>query len=587
MNVRRFTSWRERIQALLRTAFEFEQRTTILVMHHASETGDLSEIKGFTGWYLGVLNVALKIPGLILASALIILVGVQIAYGVFGKGVEFFPDIEPDFASVLVHARGNLSVYEQDKIAREVEERILGLDGVKTVYTRTGKSAQRGSDLAEDVIAQFQLQFENWSIRNTADEILDGIRENTRDIPGIKVETRKQEGGPPTGKAVQIQISTRFPEKLEKNTELVLNALDEIGGFRDVEDSRPLPGIDWELDVDRAQAAKFNLNISTIGQYIRMITNGLKAAEYRPNDSDEEIDIVIRHDFEQRTLDQLDQVRIETPSGGSVPISSFVERKAKPAVGVINRVDQRRVVTVQADVPPGTNIAAKVEDIKNWMLNNQGRLDPTVDISFKGEDEDQRRSQAFLIKAFGVALFMMAVILVTQFNSFYNALLILSAVIMSTIGVMIGLMITGQPFGIIMSGIGVIALAGIIVNNNIVLIDTFDQLKKNYGDKMDLREVILRTGAQRLRPVLLTTVTTVVGLMPMVLQLNIDFVSRAISVGAPSTQWWVQLATAIVFGLCFSTVLTLIVTPSALMFQGNASRALTRAKGSMKRKFQS
>jgi multidrug efflux pump len=205
------------------------------------------------------------------------------------------------------------------------------------------------------------------------------------------------------------------------------------------------------------------------------------------------------------------------------------------------------------------------------LEENQSRLDPEVGIEFKGDDEEQRESQEFLVNAFGVALFIMAVILVTQFNSFYSAFLILTAVIMSTIGVMIGLMVTGQSFGIIMTGTGVIALAGIIVNNNIVLIDTFDYLKKEYGDRMDTRELVLRTGAQRLRPVLLTTITTIVGLLPMVLQMNIDFAARDVSIGAPSTQWWVQLATAVAFGLTFSTVLTLIVTPSALMLRDKAS----------------
>ncbi|MCP4260890.1 MAG: efflux RND transporter permease subunit, partial [Planctomycetes bacterium] len=334
---------------------------------------------------------------------------------------------------------------------------------------------------------------------------------------------------------------------------------------------------EWELKVDRAQAAKFGMDITTIGHYIRMVTNGLKVAEYRPDESDDEIDIVIRHGTRQRTLDQLDSIRIEG-AGGSIPISSFVYRSAQPAVGVIYRSDQRRIVTVKADLPPEININAKVEQIKGWLSKNLNKLDPEVEITFKGQDEDQRNSQAFLMKAFIVALFMMAIILVTQFNSFYSAFLILTAVIMSTIGVMIGLMVTGQPFGIVMTGVGVIALAGIIVNNNIVLIDTFDHLRRQYGDSMDIREIILRTGAQRLRPVLLTTITTVIGLMPMVLQLNIDFISRKTSFGAPSTQWWVQLSTAIVFGLSFSTVLTLVVTPSALMWREKTAPSISNLK---------
>ncbi len=537
----------------------------------AAENGDLSDLSGVSGVYVKLLDKVLAIPGMILLSALILLVLVQVAYGKFGKGVEFFPEIEPEVASVLVHARGNLSTWEKDDIVREVETHILDMDGIDSVYTRSGKAAQQGSDLAEDVIGQIQLEFADWDTRPKADDILTEIRDRTAHIAGIYIETQKQEGGPPTGKAVQIEIASRFPELLPGAVETMLSALDELGGFRDIEDSRPLPGIRWELNVDRAQASKFGLDISTIGQYVRMVTNGLQVAEYRPNDSDEEIDILIRHPLEDRTIDQLDRVRIDI-GGQSVPVTNFVDRTAEPAVGTINRVDQRRVMTVKADLPPGVNINARVEEIKAWIAENSERLDPRLQINFKGEDEDQQEAQEFLMKAFIVALFIMAIILVTQFNSFYSALLILSAVIMSTIGVFIGLMVVQQPFGIVMSGIGVIALAGIIVNNNIVLIDTFDHMRRQYSDRMSIREIILRTGAQRLRPVLLTTITTVLGLMPMVLQMNVDFLSRDVSVGAPSTQWWVQLSTAVAFGLTFSTLLTLFVTPAALMFREKAGQ---------------
>ncbi len=481
----------------------------MMQMLTASEDGNLKTITGFTGWYLSVLEAALKRPGRVLLLALLLLIGAQSAYLKFGKGVEFFPNIEPDFASVLIHARGNLSIYEQDKLVKEVEDIILEVDGIETMYSRIGTSKQKGTDLPEDSIGQVQIEFTDWDTRKPASEILNEIREKAGRLAGIFVETREQEEGPAAGKAVEIQIASRFPEKLEPATVQILEILEELGDFRDIEDTRPLPGIEWELKVDRAQAAKFGMDITTIGHYIRMVTNGLKVAEYRPDDSDDEIDIVIRHGTRHRTLDQLDSVRIEG-ADGSVPISSFVNRSAQPAVGVIYRSDQRRIVTVKADLPPEININAKVEQIKEWLSNNLDKLDPEVEITFKGQDEDQRNSQSFLTKAFIVALFMMAIILVTQFNSFYSAFLILTAVIMSTIGVMIGLMVTGQPFGIVMTGVGVIALAGIIVNNNIVLIDTFDHLRRQYGDSMDIREIIMRTGAQRLRPVLLTTVTTVI-----------------------------------------------------------------------------
>jgi multidrug efflux pump len=221
-------------------------------------------------------------------------------------------------------------------------------------------------------------------------------------------------------------------------------------------------------------------------------------------------------------------------------------------------------MTVKADVEDGILTNDKVREIRDWL--GTADLDPRVAILFKGEDKEQKEAEVFLLRAFSIALFAMAIILVTQFNRFYSALLILSAVIMSTIGVMIGLLIIGQPFGIVMSGVGVIALAGIVVNNNIVLIDTFDRLKVTI---VDAREAILRTGAQRLRPVLLTTITTILGLMPMVLGVNINFMTREVAAGAPSSQWWTQLSSAIVFGLGFATVLTLVVTPCALMVRAN------------------
>jgi multidrug efflux pump len=222
-------------------------------------------------------------------------------------------------------------------------------------------------------------------------------------------------------------------------------------------------------------------------------------------------------------------------------------------------------------VVDGILVDDKVREISAWL--GEQKFDPAIDLAFKGQDEEQRMAQDFLGKAFAVALFIMAIILVTQFNSFYRAFLILSAVVMSTIGVMIGLLVTGQPFGIVMTGVGVIALAGIVVNNNIVLIDTYAHLLRQGYNAYD---AVVLTGAQRLRPVLLTTVTTITGLLPMMFQLNIDFVARSVTQGAPSTQWWVQLSTAVVYGLGFATLLTLVVTPCMLALGHRADQAFGR-----------
>jgi multidrug efflux pump len=520
-----------------------------------------SKIAGVTGTYVRLLDAALKYPVKILAFALVILVSVLLSYAKFGKGVEFFPEIEPELAKLQVHARGNLSVWEKNDLMREVENRVLDVSGVRSIYTRVGLEGQ--SDEAEDIIGEITLEFEEWYLRRSADEILKETKERTKNIAGISVDRRKVEAGPPVGKAIQVELSSREPSILAPATARLRAFMDQMGELQNIEDSRPLPGIDFEIVVDRGQAAKFGANIEGIGRAIQLATNGLKLGEYRPNDADDEIDVRARYPERFRTLDQLEQLRIKTGSG-SVPISNFVSVTPRQKTGTLNRSDTRRVLSVKADVAEGVLVDDKVKRIQKWIA--EANFDPRIIVQFKGEDEEQQQAQAFLTKAFGVALFLMALILVTQFNSFYSAFLILSAVIMSTIGVFIGLLITGQPFGIVMSGIGVIALAGIVVNNNIVLIDTFDRLKL---ESASIRDAILKTGAQRLRPVLLTTVTTILGLMPMVMGVNIDFVNRSVNIGAPSTQWWTQLSTAIVFGLAFATVLTLIVTPCALMLRDN------------------
>ena len=529
----------------------------------AAETGSLKNIKGFTGIYLSVLDFALRHPAKILVVAVIALIGAQVAYANYGRGIEFFPDIEPEQAQLQIHARGNLSTAEKAALVFDIEQEVLRFDAFKSVYTFVGKAQGGGRSVAEDVIGTIQLEFKDWDKRAKANDILDRIVAASEKWAGVTVEPVKQERGPPTGKPVQVQLRSYFPERIPEAVEIVRRKFESMNGLIQVEDDRDLPGIEWKLTVDRAQAAKFGADIALVGTYVQLVTKGFKITDYRPNDSDEEIDIVVRYPEALRTLDQLERIRIQTDRG-LIPISNFITYGPEPKVGRINRVDARRVMAVKSDVLPGVLPADKVAEIQAWLPS--ASLPEGVDVVFKGEDEEQRAAQAFLGKAFGVALFVMAIILVTQFNSFYSAFLILSAVIMSTIGVMLGLLITDKPFGIIMTGVGVIALAGIVVNNNIVLIDTFDLLKTKSANA---REAILRTGAQRLRPVLLTTVTTILGLLPMVFQTNIDFVTRQVSTGAPSTQWWVSLATAIVFGLAFATILTLLVTPSALMLRAN------------------
>jgi multidrug efflux pump len=508
-----------------------------------------------------------------MALAIGLLIGVLLLYGRIGPGVEFFPEVEPDNAQIQVRARGNLSVDEQDEIMRAVEQRVLDIRGVRTFYTRVGGDAN--SEEAEDIVGSISLEFADWRHRPRVNQIFETLRERLVDFSGVIIDLRKEEGGPPVGKPLQLQLSSYYPELLVPAAAIVRAQFDGMSGLNSIEDSRPLPGIDWTLQVDRAQAAKYGVDIGKVGNMIQMTTGGYKIGDYRPDDSADEIEIRVRFPESDRTVTGLSEVRVSTPAG-SVPVSNFVVREARQKTGMLKRVDGFRVITVKADVDEGVLADAKLQELESWLAESP--LDPRIQVTFKGEDEEQAKAKAFLGKAFLVALFVMGLILVTQFNSFYQALLILFAVVMSTVGVLIGLMATGSPFGIVMNGIGVIALAGIVVNNNIVLIDTYVRLRQTITDPV---EAVLRTGAQRLRPVMLTTVTTILGLLPMMLGINIDFLSREVTQGAPSTQWWTQLATSIVFGLSFATVLTLVVTPSALVLQANvgswwATRRLNR-----------
>ncbi|GAB5467182.1 MAG: efflux RND transporter permease subunit [Rhodospirillales bacterium] len=538
---------------------------------------DLTQVARPIRAYLATLGFCLRHPAKIMALGFAILIGVQVVYSTFGRGVEFFPEIEPDNAILQIHARGNLSIWERDNLVQEVEARIFELQRehgeFHNIYGSSQATSGTRGDEAEDIIGSVNLEFVDWFERRPADAILQDIRERTADLAGIQVETRKQESGPPVGKPVQLQISSLDPSLLPPVADRIVEAMREIGGFVDIEDGKSVPGIEWVLDVDREEAAKFGADVSLVGAYVRMLTNGMIVTDYRPFWATDEVDVALRLPLAYRNLTQMDRIRIETPMG-SVPISKFVTREAKPKVSLLRRVDGNRTLTVKADVGVDPNsgepylVADKIVELAAVLGTED--LPPGVNVEFRGEQEEQNEAQAFLGQAFMAALFLIAIILLAQFNSFFSVALILMSVLMSTIGVFIGLLVTDQPFGIVMCGIGVIALAGIVVNNNIVLIDTFDKLAaRGDGSHESQRQAILRTGAQRLRPVVLTTVTTVLGLMPMVLALNIDFVTRNVSVGAPSTQWWTQLATAISFGLIFATALTLLFTPSALMVREN------------------
>jgi multidrug efflux pump len=540
----------------------------------------LARARGLDWFYLIALRGALRHPYSIIFGGIGILVATVYAFMTFNAGVEFFPDVEPEVAQVQIHARGNMSVNERDDLVKAVEREILAMNSehreLRSVYSVTkadigGRSG--GEELAEDVIGTIALEFGDWDKRRKVDTILEDIRTRTAPIPGIQIELTKDDGGPGGGKAVALQLTSPDFVALEAAADIVRKKLETMPGLVDVQDSRPVPGIEWELDVDRAEAAKYGLDVTAVGDVIQLVTRGLKFGDYRPDDADDEIDIVARFPSEVRNISELDQLRIPV-NGASVPLSNFVERTAKPKLALVRRVDGTRVIDVESDVKPGVQAYAELETIRAWLATDTG-IDPSVSIEFKGEEEDRAESANFLTLAAVATMFLITLILLLQFNSFFSVFLVLSAVVMSSIGVMFGLLILQQPFGIVMTGIGIIALAGIIVNNNIVLIDTYDHLKKTAKSR---REALLVTGVQRLRPVILTKLTTVLGLLPLVFHMTIDFTARDITFDAPSTQWWAPLAAAITFGVLFASPLTLLFTPCALELQGRFYDWLARRR---------
>ena len=532
---------------------------------------------GITRLYEKSLKVAVKLPITVSLLSIVTLVTIVWAYGRYGKGVEFFTGVEPSQTQIQVFARGNYSPAELRDVMLSVQERIYEVGYFKGIVMQSGTGQQLGGDqqTAPDLIGYIFVEMVDRRERELDGfEVENRYRQAIANLPGARAEVVSLEQGPPVGKEIQIELSGEELEPLFAEAARIRSFMEnDMTGLIDIDDTAPVPGIEWEIKVDRARAAMMGASMAEIGTAIQLMTNGVFMGDYRPNDSEEEVDIRIRYPAEYRGIEQMDTIRIAT-ANGPVPISSFVTRVAKPAVSSIQRVDGARVVYVRANPAPGIVASNKLTEIDAWLEENPPQRGVTA--VFRGANDEQANSAAFLGKAFSLAMALMAILLVTQFNSYYQAFIILSSVLLSTAGVLLGLLTTGQTFSVILTGIGIVALSGIIVNNNIVLIDTFNYLKAKHGD-WTLEEIIVQTGVQRLRPVFLTTFTTGFGLLPLAMHVSVDLINAEIEVGGPITSQWVSLASAIVFGLSFATILTLIVTPAMLALP-DALRKMLRMK---------
>src|SRR6056297_2535389 len=577
------------------------------------------------GWFIHLLVSNPVMPLVVIAAVAGFVVAVFVYFGENNNGVEFFVETEPEQAIVYVRARGNLSLEEKDALVAMAERIVITQDGVRDIFAFAGDGGLNnntgGVSAPGDTIGQIQVDLEPWGARPAGNAILEEMQARLSVLPGIETEILAAAQGPGESKPVNLRLSGDNWEDLQAATATARAHFDQMPGLALVEDTLPLPGIDWQIDVDVEAAGRYGADVATVGAMVQLVTRGILLDTMRVPSSDDEIDIRVRFPEEARVLSTLDTLRTRTREG-LVPLSNFVSYTPAPQLAEINRVDQSRVFQVKADVvsslfrvEDGTGAtlgylrdtadetvvgeadftigdtswqvytltgAADASDLRDALeaggattipvtaneriealtqwLETEAPFPDGIDWEWAGDQEDQAESQAFLSQAFAAALGLMFIILLAQFNSVYNAVLVLLAVVLSTTGVLIGMVVMDQTFSIIMTGTGIVALAGIVVNNNIVLIDTYQE----YSRYMPRIEAIIRTAEARIRPVLLTTITTMAGLAPMMFGVSLDFGNGGYTVDSPTALWWKQLATAVVFGLGIATVLTLVVTPSLL-----------------------
>ncbi|MEO1553823.1 MAG: efflux RND transporter permease subunit, partial [Pseudomonadota bacterium] len=524
-------------------------------------SGDPLEATGWFGRYARSTSALIARPFLVTIGAIALIVSIFMWFGSTTHKSELFLDVEPEQLYVFVQAQGNMSADEEYEIVDRVVNQLLPLDGIESMASTSGSEGSGSFNFdgvsapPQDTIGRVLINLKDRDSGYDGRVTEQNIRDAIVGLPGLRTEVRKLEQGPPVGKDIQVAVRSNDGEALMIAAAQIRGLVDSMDGLREIEDSRPLPGIEYQLEVDRTQAGKFGIDVTQVGAAVQLVTNGILVGRYRPDDALDEIDIRVRLPESERSVQALDRLRIATPNG-QVPLSQFVTRKPAQKVTKIERRDGKRIVLVRANAIAQGEGATKVEELKGLIAET--RIDPVVDIRFEGADEDAAEAEAFFGIAALSALFLMGIILLWEFNNFYHVVLTLSAVILSTAGVLIGIQLILPYISILMIGTGVVALAGIVVNNNIVLIDTFQRLKR---DGRTGEEAAIAAAAQRIRPILLTTLTTICGLLPMVFMMNVSFREGAISFGGVTAEWWTPLATAVVFGLGFSTMLTLIVTP--------------------------
>ena len=530
---------------------------------HISEDEELKYSKVIQ-FYMKTVQLALNHRALALTVTMVLVILPMFLFSARGLGVEFFPESDPQRVYIRANAPQGTNAATTNDMVMKFREATLNEPNVKLTVGEVGGAAADYSDAGGTSTHRGRLTIEFIDFEDRSEpspETVNRIREKLNFFPGAEVVWEKEQMGPPTGDAVSIEISGRDVDVLGSIAQQVKKIVEPIPGLVDLKDDYVKSKPEIRIDVDREKAALLGLNTSSIASAVRGAVYGIEVAKYREGDN--EYDIKVRlPDEKRRSIDDIKNLMINTPTGAYVPISSVAEVSMSAGFGTITRIDFKRVVNVTANAE-GRSSVEVMKDVAERLKDFD--LPPGYVINYTGETEEQQEASSFLGKALVVALFLILMVLLIEFNSFAQTFIILFTIILSIGGIFWGLTITGTNFGIIMTGIGVISLAGIVINNGIILIDYTNQLR---SEGMKMREAIVRAGAVRFRPVMLTAWTTVLGMVPMATGLGIDFKNMTFVTGAEMSQWWSPMANAVIFGLGFSTMLTLIVVPVLYSFTG-------------------
>ena len=387
------------------------------------------------------------------------------------------------------------------------------------------------------------------------------LSESVNDMPGIFVEISPDLGGPSFDNPIELDLYGNSEDDVNTAADIIeAHMRNNIKGLKNITSSKSYPSVEWSVEVDKQKAAQLGVSVADVGALVQMLTNGFKVGEYRPDDSRDEVEIRARFPQSDRTITGIQNLNVITLEG-LVPVSSFILVVPKENRQSVNRRDGKFTQQIGAATIDESKVAEKVEEIDLWLKSAD--LSKGVTYKFTGMAEETEDVNNFMIAAGIMAVFIMLLMLLTQFNSFYQSFIILTSVTISFVGVLLGLLITGKPFSTTMTGLSIVTLAGIVVNNNIVLIDTFNKLREE-SPHVENSTHIINACKQRLRPILLTSLTTIFGLLPLAMGVSLDIIARDIALGSPIVDWWSNLAVSIVFGLAFSTFITLILTPAVL-----------------------